>query len=256
MPRWKRRHVPEGAPVVFFHVMKCGGTSVRDALARGIAGRRHGPDVFEFDRSAAATALGEVPDESFTAKTARISAFRDDLLPYVLLTLQPRVAMGHFRYRDRYEGLMEHANFVTVLRDPVERLVSLYRYRRYKDDVLLPTQLSLDEVVATGEWAPYGHLYVETFAGRDDLDPRSDEAVAAAVATLRRFSVTGLTADLDDFASKVSAQVGGQVAMPRLNASPAPRDAADDVDPSVLEQLRAMCAPDLRVYAAVRSVVA
>ena len=172
-------------PLVFFHVMKCGGTSVRTGLAMGAAGRREGPEIFELDGQMAKVAAGGTDKDNWV--------FRDALLGYVVTAMKPAVVLGHFRYRDRYHDLVDKAHFVTVLRDPVDRLVSLYKYRRYKEDVDVSVSISLDEFLRTTRWAKEGHAYVDTFSGRDDLDPRSSEAVSAAVANLGRFAVVGFT---------------------------------------------------------------
>ena len=95
-------------------------------------------------------------------------------------------------------------NFVTVLRDPVERMISLYRYRRYKVDVDVPVTMGLDEFIATRRWAKEGHAYVDTFCGRDGLDPKSDAAVAAAVENLQRFAVVGFTDRLEEFSRQMT----------------------------------------------------
>ena len=50
-------------PVVFFHVMKCGGTSVRNGLALGLTGQREGGECFELNGEAAkAAAAGKHAD--------------------------------------------------------------------------------------------------------------------------------------------------------------------------------------------------
>ena len=120
-------------PVVFLHVMKCGGTSVRAGLAEGLAGQRHGPGVFELDGDAAKYAAAGNDQDNWR--------FRDALLPYVLTALEPAIVLGHFRYRDRYKDLLDRSHFVTVMREPVDRLVSLYRYRRYKETVDVPVSM-------------------------------------------------------------------------------------------------------------------
>ena len=178
-------------PLVFFHIMKCAGTSVRGGLTRGVVGRRRGPEIFELDGQAAIRAAGGTDDDNWR--------FRDALLPYVCTTLDPQVVLGHFRYRDRYAELLGDALLVTVLRDPLERFVSLYRYRRYKSDAHQSVSMPFDEFVSS-RWSREGHAYVDTFCGRDDLDPASDEAVTAAVDNLRRFAVVGRSDRLDDFA--------------------------------------------------------
>ncbi|MDQ1534311.1 MAG: hypothetical protein QOF28_2072 [Actinomycetota bacterium] len=225
-------------PLAFFHVMKCGGTSVRAGLATGAAGRRHGPEVFELDGSASRVAAGGTSADEWK--------FRDALLPYALLTLQPAIVMGHFRYRDRYEKLFGFAHMVTVLRDPLERLVSLYKWRRYKPGIDRPVSLGFDELLASGRWEKAGHDYVDIFCGNDDLDPHSEAASDAAVANLRRFAVVGFLDRLDEFANHVAACLGKPVTIPMLNRSPAPDDA--EIDPASLERARELCAPDYRVY--------
>ncbi|MEQ1787316.1 MAG: hypothetical protein ABL966_09705 [Acidimicrobiales bacterium] len=227
-----------GRPVVFFHVMKCGGSSVRAALAEGVPGGRAGPGVFELDGRAAKAAAGGTTDDDWQ--------FRDVLLPYVVATARPAVVLGHFRYRDRHAPLLDEAHLVTVLRDPVERLLSLYDYRRYQPGVVLPVSASLEDQLASQRWALEGHRYIDTFGGRDGLDPTSAEAVEATVENLRRFAVVGSVDRLDAFARDVSALLGTPVEIPRLNASPAPADRQVDAD--VLAQIRAMCAADSQVY--------
>jgi SAM-dependent methyltransferase len=231
-------------PVVFFHVMKCGGTSVRAALAEGAAGdakkdvHRPGPRIFELDGEIAKYAAGGANRENWL--------FRDALLPYVLRAMNPAVVLGHFRYRDRYQELAGSAHFVTVLRDPVDRIVSLYKYRRYKSGIDVPVSLTFEEFLATPRWMKEGHIYIDTFCGRDGLDPRSDLAIAAAVANLERFAVIGFTERLDNFSTLVTAQIGKRVSVPMYNTSPAPQD--EQIGESALEQARTVCAPDISLY--------
>lgn len=235
------RLATEQKPVVFFHVMKCGGTSVRAGLAGGASGRGDSSKIFELDGEAAKIAAGGKDPDNWK--------FRDALLRYVLVGMRPSIVMGHFRYRDQYRDLIDSAHFVTVLRDPVDRMVSLYRYRRHKDGVDVPVSFGFEEFVESTRWAKEGHAYVDTFCGGDDLDPRSDEAVAAAVANLRRFAVVGLVDRLDEFSDQVSPYLGKTVSIATLNTSPAPEaDLHADIAPGALERAREVCGPDREVY--------
>jgi hypothetical protein len=242
-------------PVVFLHVMKCGGTSVRYALAMGAAGRLDGPEIFELQGGVANAVIGGTNAENW--------AFRDALLAYVVRAMHPAIVLGHFRYRDSHRDLLEDAHFVTVLREPVERIVSLYKYRRYKEGVDIPVSVSFADFIATNRWAKEGRKYVETFCGRDDLDMRSDEAVDAAVANLRRMAVVGFTDRLEDFATGVTACLGSPVSIPRFNRSPAPESAAQadvdtdtEIDAATLDHVREVCAPDISVYEQARAAFA
>lgn len=225
-------------PVVFFHVMKCAGSSVRAGLATGLTGHRQGPDVFELDGTAAKTAAGGTVSGDW--------AFRDALLPYVVATQRPAVVVGHFRYRDHHAPLIDAAHLVTVLRDPVERFVSLYNYRRHRSGIVLPVSRSLEEQIVSQRWDHEGHRYVSTFCGRDDLDPRSEEAIAATVANLRRFAIVGSVERLDAFAEHLSALVSTPIAFSLLNTRPAP--AVTGTDPNLLAVIRDLCAADNQVY--------
>jgi Sulfotransferase family len=235
-------------PLVFLHVMKCGGTSIRSALASAAAGGQEDPRVFELDGQAAIRAVD--------GDNRRNWAFRDALLRYVLASApRPAVVLGHFRFREEHVASLDSAHFVTVLRDPVDRLVSLYRYRRWKEGVDVPFSGTLAEFLETPRWQKEGHLYVDTFCGRDGLDPRSDEAVDAAVVNLRRFAAVGVLDRLGQFAAAVGSLLGAPVAIPVLNTTPAPAEgAAADADGAELARAREICAPDARVYEAVRDL--
>lgn len=233
-------------PVVFVHVMKCGGESVREGLVSGIEGGRGADTVFELDGTAAKAAVGGDDADNWR--------FRDAQLLYLVLTGQARVIMGHFRYRDRYAAHLDDVAFVTVLRDPVDRVVSLYHYRRYKQGVDVGFDGSLEDFVDDPRWQREGHAYVRLFCGSDDLDPRSDAAIEAALANLGRFEVVGLLDHLDEFADAVSAISGLPVQIPRINVNPAPATERDrDLEPELRERIGRVCAPDQVLYDAVRS---
>ena len=72
---------------------------------------------------------------------------------------------------------------MTVLRNPVDRIVSLYKYRLYQEGIDVAVTGSFDEFLGSKRWAKEGHAYVATFCGNPNLDPRSEPAVASAVPT-------------------------------------------------------------------------
>jgi hypothetical protein len=232
-------------PVVFLHVMKCAGTSVRLALADGVAGpQQRAGTVFELDGPAALEAVGGNPFEDQQANWQ----FRDSLLIYALVGMTSAVVTGHFRFRDRHGPYLDRAHFTTVLRDPVDRVVSLYRYRRHKPGVEFSFSGSFPEFLTDDGWRREGHRYVDVFCGRDGLDPSSDEAIERAVSNLRRFAVVGFTDRLDDFAADVGARVGKPVSIPHLNRSPVPQgEELEPIDEAHLAMAREVCAPDYRV---------
>ncbi len=232
--------------MVFFHVMKCGGTSVRVGLSMGITGARDGPEVFELDGEAAKLSAGGRDRDNWR--------FRDALLPYVLRTTRPRVVLGHFRYRNAYRELMDDAHFVTVLRDPLERMVSLYKYRLYKEGVDVPVTGGFDEFIGSSRWAKEGHAYVSTFCGDADMDPRSDRGRRGSSdqprpvrgrrlhRSARRLLPPGRRLRRD-----TGAHLGAQ-------REPGARTRLDHEIADAADRLREICAPDLQVYERVRTM--
>ena len=96
-----------GPPVVFTHVPKCGGTTVHTELdyqARQTRSAYH-----------QALARNVTPAGHWVHKGSKAGA------PWV-----------HVPYRDLAPHVRNHATLVTVLRDPVERLRSAYRFSRTK----------------------------------------------------------------------------------------------------------------------------
>ena len=86
----------------FVHIPKCAGTSFRDVLKRWFA-----PDLLHFDAHDAET-------------LARAVARR---------TAPPRAITGHFAY-GVHEQLPGRPRYLSLVRDPLDRFVSLYKHAR------------------------------------------------------------------------------------------------------------------------------
>ena len=137
---------------------------------------------------------------------------------------------------------------MTVLRNPVDRIVSLYKYRLYQEGIDVAVTGSFDEFLGSKRWAKEGHAYVATFCGNPNLDPRSEPAVASAVANLGRFPVVGFTDALDEFSRQVGDLVGTPMSISVVNPSPAPEVALDREITEAGDRLLEICAPDLQVF--------
>lgn len=221
---------------------------MRRAFEAAVGGRRRaGNAVFELDGLVSNRAAGHagVPNWSM----------RDALLLYALMLPATRVAMGHFRFVEQVHGReLERVHFVTLLRDPVERFVSLHLYRLHKDNAVLSTGRDLYDLLETRpELATrLGASYVEAFRGGRGPHRRPVEPgdVEAACRSLEQFSVVGCLEDMASFTESLQAVTGLEVEVERLNPSPAPASSRPGVvaDDRLVEQIRDLCEPDRLVY--------
>ena len=234
------------APVAFVHVMKCGGTSLRQAL-RAVAGdlpeRVKRREVIEFARETDAARKWTAGLFGMDDRLAQ-----DMLLCNALLLPTTRIAMGHVRYASELAPLTARVHFVTILRDPVERFVSLYRWRTYGDRPFVRFDGTIEDFLdQRAELAALeGARYVTVFRGGSrDRDRSVVDGVDDAVANLRRFSVVGALHDLGRFERELTEATGLPVVIGHRNENKAKPISLDSGTRRVIEEI---CAPSYEVY--------
>ena len=108
--------------IVFVHIPKTGGTSIRMAAAEYF-----GEDAVLYD-------YGPAQKTSPIVRELKYELERPDDLARWIKDNQIAFLSGHFRY-EQYAALLPDATFVTWVRDPVERIRSLYNHRtRHYDE--------------------------------------------------------------------------------------------------------------------------
>ena len=242
-----------GRRIVFLHLFKCGGTTVIERLRSrlGAASVLHVRDVHAFDAELRRDSAG-----------ARNHA----------------AVVGHLSL-PLLEAHFADWAWITVLRDPVDRMLSQYHHFRREAG-------GLGEV--EGE-ADGDHAFRVRFCAENDLlafatseDPRltvytrnymtrkiagiirrrrthlGDKAQATAIGNLPRFAAVGTTDTLDDtFLPALDALMGRRASLiDRLrrpaNVSAARQGRRPPLDPVALEAILAHNAADVALYAAAR----
>lgn len=227
--------------LAFVHIPKCGGTSLKTAL-QDVYSRR-GNTTLWLDPHASKRAA-DVAD-------ADLYALRAHLLLYHLAQRRPRYITGHYTFSEAaWEAGPEPWAFLTVLRDPVARWYSAYFYNRHKtnsDHFRIHEPLA--EFVETERAQKMGRTYVR----RLTADRKAPDAVETVILTLQRFDVVGVLEEMDALVRDCERVVGERLSVPILNTSPrGERERADEITPAIEAKVRALCAPDLRIYEAVR----
>ncbi len=186
-------------PAIFVHIPKTGGSSLRQVLAG------------HFDDDHVWTAV--VPDPQARAflrdqgprPAAHSAGARDYNRPYVTrLAELPaerraslRLVQGHFWY-GIHEELPAPATYLTMLRDPVERVLSLYQHRvnNHGLDVALEAYLG-----AVRDWE-IDNGQTRRLCGSRDGDlrhrPCTDDLLAQAKANLADFTFVGVNERFDE----------------------------------------------------------
>jgi hypothetical protein len=242
--------------LVFLHLARTGGTTLHDTWSRAFR-----------------------PDEICPERFARLHEYS----PAVIAGY--RFLSGHFRF-DQFWSIPQPRFLVTVLRDPIERVLSLFEYWRsfrpsfVAEHGLLGPRLARErgllgflrseEVEVTisinnamvchlaGNAMPIGAGFgTLTSEGRDPLAPEA--LLATALAALRQFDVVGETGALDRVHDRVAPIFGMPPGpLPRLNATHAasafhevlPRAA---VTPEITQELLRLTRLDRELLAAART---
>lgn len=219
--------VTSGDRYLYFHVPKTAGKSVRLALAQ----------VFGEDQV------------SPTIGVEEWAQLRDDLPRY-------RVVAGHFTY-DQLAAFPGYRRF-TLLRDPVDVIVSKYYYYRGTPElpplpqVNLCRGLSLREIADRGgELTTFFNDAVCRFSGLgfETFARPADEVLAIAKANLASFDVVGIYEEMDAWLDLMCRTFGWPPieTLPRINTS-AGRPAVTELEPGTAERILEANALDAALY--------
>ena len=235
---------PGRARVFFVHVMKTGGMTLYESVRDQLARQEVYPD----------------PDLDMASDGSDGGPFRPFTIPY-LLTLgddrrrKIRFYVGHFPYVAS-EMLGDELATITILRDPVERTLSLLRQLRRKapfmDSSRYPamSSQSMEEVYEQAnvfEGLVHNHQ-TKIFSMTQDDEPRGYMQVididrnrlALAKENLARVDVVGLTERYDEFLDDVTERFGWVIDHGvKVNVTPTTAD-----EPSVSETFRRRIAAD------------
>ena len=184
--------------ILFLHIPKAGGTSLSDWMFEQVARfpRRIEEDGW-LNSGAFYYPSGYVrgPYERDHARIRRVLQ-REDLL----------AVLGHFEF-GVHRSLPGPSTYVTVLRDPVHRVVSLYHFQRLvqrkhgdHQGVVISDDMTLEEFIARPPYKEVDNGQVRRIAGMEAAPGQCSRAMLdTAMENLDRFfSVVGLVERFDE----------------------------------------------------------
>ena len=181
-----------------------------------------------------------------------VFALRDLLLATQLNNPQLSLVAGHFRYCETFHRpFLNRCSAFTVLREPVDRFLSLYYYNSFKSTSYgketLPLDVYLTKPRARRSAEDYVRLFrgtnVEhgTFASTDDIE--------AAKRNLQQFAIVGCLENMSAFEAMFRQRTGLDLNMPVLNKSPAPlEERYAELPVELMQEISQLCEPSTQVY--------
>ncbi len=221
---------PSAEKVIFLHIPKTAGTSVRQIVKKEYPGRQC---LFIYSHS-----------------------------PEFLASLQPRLPAARAVYGHVSFGIHEilgiQGRYVAFLRDPVRRVISFFNHQARKRDSefyhRIRNGLTLREMLRSGICHQVNNHMVRIISGHEGVEPVDDEAVLRqALSNIERhFEMVGLVERLPASVALLGARLGfrRQHRIPRRNVNLRPR--AGHVDEDTLAEIRAYNRLDRMLYAHVQ----
>jgi hypothetical protein len=225
--------------IFFFHIAKCGGTSIANAIAK----------CYKPWRPAGAVAVIELNESAARFSEAQaIDGYRmvrRDLLNYYMSLPRVRCISGHFQYSNiAHDVYGDSWRFVTILRDPVRRFISHYQYNLARGRLDIP----IEAFIETSQGRSFGRAFVDEVT--EDLDRSgmtADELTTVALTRYRKFSLVGRIEDTADFCARFEEIFGHGLKIPHLNRTSS-LGALPEISANIRSRIENLCAPDLHVY--------
>ena len=241
--------------ILFLHLFKCGGTSYAQAIKSCYLDLDliKNSNIFHLNGGAAKNAtqkileLSNFPGEQ-NSNDYMSWKFREYLLLYQMSQEHTNYIAGHFRFSEAaYQYFSDKYAFITVLRDPVERFISAYFYRRYRTGKL---ELELEEHLQSKNCLNEGSLYVRSLCGMDQIEENNWlQAIAKAKENLHKFRIIGFLEYQEEFLRQFEAQFNRRLKIKVTNRSP--KSAAYKkslITPEIRAKITEICQPDLEIY--------
>jgi hypothetical protein len=226
--------------IIFLHIGKTAGSSLRTILRRQF--RRH--EILEF--------RPPIPPEGRLAREGWRQTFA--AIPEADRA-RARLVMGHATY-GVHELLPRPSTYITMLRDPVKLVNSLYHFirrtpRHILHDALVTQNLSLEEFVTSGMSLETDNSQTRSVAGdtSTDFGACGPDLLTAAKAHLEeRFRVVGLTERFDESLLMLG-QAFGWTRLHYVSANVAPSNERAAPSPELIELIRTQNSLDVDLYA-------
>jgi hypothetical protein len=232
--------------IFFLHIPKCGGTSADTAIQEAY---RWKACVHLNSRASRRSSLF-LGDE--------LARHRNQLLAYFLEQEQLQYVSGHFTFNEKvFDAYSNRWNFITMLRNPVDKFISQYFYNHQKNNQdHFGISASLEEFLETDDGRSLGSDYAHKFSG--SLNPQSTlsethgDAVQRAVNNLKKFKLVGFLENTEAFQAGFRESFGATLNIKQMNKNPDKKTA--DISKQTRKKIEMLCETDMEIYSRARKL--
>ena len=231
--------------LVFHHVPKCAGTSVSRALRLRYAlsqAALHAP-------SSRTAVMQQKPDLSEEEYYQRQLTFREQFLFYHL-AMDTKCIIGHIIFSESaHQQYADKYLFATCLREPMQRLLSNYRFSTKSYDPKLNEE-DLSAYLESFEGQNQVTTYTRYFFGGPLPSNTSRQfALEQAKGNLSKFDVVGTTENLAQFARDLGSKLRLPLAFGRHNqGADSNANILESLSEPLQQRIRSLCEQDIEIY--------
>ena len=223
--------------LLFVHVPKSGGTSLSHSL------RAKFPlSYFKLEEAPTNDVCRNMSFQQLTNFKCRIMAYHAAMNKHFL--------QGHFPVtNETLKSDFAGYKAVTLLRDPVERIISHYHFDKRL------SAMTPEEFLESKRGFAETHILCHYFGGLPfDVESLEDKAASvaqtaqSAIETLEEFSVVGILENEESFLRDLRSQAGLKIAMPKRNVGKDKLASPKVFTGHLLDKLIEMTAKDREIY--------